>query len=374
VHFPLKPFDLAMNLPPSFVAGVLGDALWRPAHDGGETFAAVLERSLGTTICQEFYFPYAEKVWGVAPQELDAEQARRRVSAGSITKMVRKVLQSVPGLRPPGAGRFYYPKQGYGQISQAYADAARALGARIELGMPVVAVEIEAGRAVAVVAGQDGRQARVEARQIFSTIPAPALVRVLSPAAPGEVRAAAAALRYRAMILVYLILEQDRFTEYDAHYFPGVDVPIARLSEPKNYGLAGQPGVTLLCAELPCSPDDEWWGMSDEALGAVVSSALERVHLTPRGRIRSVATRRLREAYPLYVRGYRAHLDRLDEWLGGIDGLLVLGRQGLFVHDNTHHTLAMAYAASDCLDAAGRVDRTRWREHRRAFEAHVVED
>ena len=35
------------------------------------------------------------------------------------------------------------------------------------------------------------------------------------------------------MLLVYLVLETDRFTEFDAHYFPS-GVPFTRLSEPKN--------------------------------------------------------------------------------------------------------------------------------------------
>jgi hypothetical protein len=64
----------------------------------------------------------------------------------------------------------------------------------------------------------------------------------------------------------------------------------------------------------------------------------------------------------------------MDKWLGGIQGMLTLGRQGLFAHDNTHHTLAMAYAAVDCLSSKGVFDHARWAEHRKEFETHVVED
>jgi hypothetical protein len=64
----------------------------------------------------------------------------------------------------------------------------------------------------------------------------------------------------------------------------------------------------------------------------------------------------------------------MDRWLGGIDGVLTLGRQGLFAHDNTHHTLAMAYAAVGCLSPEGKFDHARWAEHRQEFETHVVED
>jgi len=54
--------------------------------------------------------------------------------------------------------------------------------------------------------------------------------------------------------------------------------------------------------------------------------------------------------------------------------VLTLGRQGLFAHDNTHHTLAMAYAAVGCLSPEGKFDHARWAEHRQEFETHVVED
>ena len=41
---------------------------------------------------------------------------------------------------------------------------------------------------------------------------------------------------------------------------------------------------------------------------------------------------------------------------------------------DTHHTLAMAYAAVKCLSPGGAFDYSRWAEHRKEFETHVVED
>jgi protoporphyrinogen oxidase len=373
VHFPLKPLDLALNLPWSFAAGVVRDAIVKPATDGN-TFAGVLERGLGRTICREFYFPYARKIWGVPPADLDPEQARRRVSAGSVGKMIRRVLNAVPGLKPPMSGRFFYPRRGFGQISEAFANAAQEAGARVLLRTPVTAVRTAGGRVTGVAAGGPSEPMELGADVVLSTIPIARLATSLSPTAPADVVSAAGALRSRAMILVYLVLDAGRFTEYDAHYFPGTDVAITRLSEPKNYGLAELEGRTVLCAELPCSIDDRVWSDTDEELGALVLDALRRVELPIRVPVRRAVTRRLREAYPIYTRGFRAHFDTVDRWLLDIEGLLSIGRQGLFAHDNTHHTLAMAYAACDCLDAGGTIDRAAWARHRAEFESHVVED
>ena len=64
----------------------------------------------------------------------------------------------------------------------------------------------------------------------------------------------------------------------------------------------------------------------------------------------------------------------MDRWLDGVEGVLTFGRQGLFAHDNTHHTLTMSYAAVNCFSPEGKFDHERWARYRKEFESHVVED
>jgi protoporphyrinogen oxidase len=383
IHFPLKPVDLALRLPPGFALGVAGDVSTKLLHrrnghtvsSDDESFASVLQKGLGQTICRDFYFPYARKIWGVEPTTLSAIQARRRVSAGSVTKMIRKVATAIPGLKPPGAGRFFYPRLGYGQISEAYATAARTAGADIRLGVSVTGIRLGDHSPQTITCKVNGETETLNADHVWSTIPITILARTLTPAPPSELLGAAEQLSFRAMILVYLVLEQDRFSEYDAHYFPGADIRITRLSEPKNYSASAEPvGRTVLCAELPCSVEDTEWSLDDTALGKLVCDSLATAGIPVRAPVSQVMTRRLRQAYPIYHQGYEAHLDALDDWLEGLDGVLTFGRQGLFAHDNTHHALYMAYSAVDCLDSQGRFDRARWAGYRRVFATHVVED
>jgi protoporphyrinogen oxidase len=378
IHFPLKPLDLISALPVSFAAGVAADSLYkllpRAKSSGEESFASVLEQGLGRTICRDFYFPYARKIWGVDPSTLDAVQARRRVAAGSIGKMIRKVAGALPGLKPKGKGTFFYPRRGFGEISTAYEKAAIAQGVHLLLNSRIRSIETRDHGIVGLRLAQDSGERCLETRHVLSTIPLPSLVQMIVPEAPAGILAGARSLEYRAMVLIYLVLDADRFTEYDAHYFPESGVAITRLSEPKNYGLCDRPGTTVLCAELPCAQRDTVWTAPDAELGNLVLRALEVAGLPVRAHVRRVEARRLAQAYPIYTRDYRQHFDRLDDWIGHIDGLVTFGRQGLFAHDNTHHTLAMAYAANQCLSDDGRFDRDRWAIHRREFESHVVED
>lgn len=375
LRFPLRPLDLVFNVPPAFAVGVGMDALpFRSRRNGADTFAQVLENKLGPTICREFYFPYAEKIWGLKPDQLSAEQAKRRVSAGSLGKMVRKAMAMIPGFRTATTGIFYYPRAGFGAISDAYANASKDAGAKLLLNSSVTGIAADGkGWRVNVATSRGSRS--IAASQVLSTIPVTALAGVVKqPAAPPEVLSAAKSLKYRAMLLIYLVLEQDQFTEYDAHYFPGTDVLITRLSEPKNYSLLGPKGSTVLCAELPCSQQDAVWSATPAALGALAIAALETAGLPVKSRLRHVEVRKLPQAYPIYTRDYACNLHVLDEWASGLEGIVSFGRQGLFAHDNTHHALAMAYALDESIGSDGALDGAQWAAHRQRFEKHVVED
>ncbi|MBW1767157.1 MAG: NAD(P)-binding protein, partial [Deltaproteobacteria bacterium] len=102
VRFPLKPLDFAMHLPPSFLGGIARDMVTKPfrrEEKDRHSFANVLLKGLGETICKTFYFPYARKLWGMPPEKIGAIQAHRRISAKSMGKIIRKALGVIPGLK-----------------------------------------------------------------------------------------------------------------------------------------------------------------------------------------------------------------------------------------------------------------------------------
>jgi protoporphyrinogen oxidase len=182
-------------------------------------------------------------------------------------------------------------------------------------------------------------------------------------------------MQFRGMILIYLVLQQGRFSEFDAHYFPEENIPISRLSEPKNYSATSEPhNRTVLCAELPCDPHSDTWAKTDAELGELVSQSLSDAGIPLGGQPLQVITRRLAHAYPIYKRGFEDDFALLDDWIQQFKNLVTFGRQGLFAHDNAHHALHMAYCAVDCIDNAGEFQWDRWRAYRQAFEKHVVED
>jgi protoporphyrinogen oxidase len=371
--------DLLLHADRRFVLGSLRDAVprfIRRSRDENGTYSSYLLERLGPTVCNSFYFPYARKIWGRTPDELSADQAYRRVSAGSFPKLLRKVFGMIPGQKRGEANHFYYPRRGYGQISEAFSEAAAMDGATHLMGCKVTRLmrpcRGEDFWKVEVDQGSDRRT--LEADHVWSTIPINVLARMMDPPPPSEVIEAANSLEYRAMLLIYLQLPVDQFTEYDAHYFPEAAISITRMSEPKNYvGSAHPHGRTTLCAELPCSPDEADWTKTEAELGALVADDLDRAGIPLSCKPDGIFVKRLRQAYPIYSLGYERQFSLLDDWSDQLPRLLSYGRQGLFAHDNTHHALAMAYAAADCL-VDGVFDSERWHAYRSVFETHVVED
>ena len=328
LRFPLRPAELVTKLPLRFAV----DAVRRNRVERTDTYAEVVRARFGTAMLEHFYGPYARKLWGVDPEHLSGEQARRRIAASSPTAILRRTLRRE---RP----HFWYPRTGFGAIVDAL---ARDVDVRLE----------------SEVTSLDD----LDADLVWSTIPITALARI----AGGP----ATALRFRALVLVYVVLDGRPYTSFDAHYLPGPETPLSWVSEPINYRRNPDDPLerTVLCAELPCDVGDEHWSMDDGALGALVARDLEGVDPV------DVVVRRLPAAYPIYDQRFELGVQELDEWLATRTDIVSFGRGGLFAHDNTHHALAEGEAVARCLGADGRWDAAAWSAAKARFAAHVVED
>jgi len=392
VAFPLKPADLARSMPTTWLLRVVRDTALSPVRARGTnpptSYADSLRTSLGPTAYDTLYAPYAEKLWGLPGERIDPEQARVRVSADTVPKVAARVIRSsatrlaqrvLPGLQRAAAPRgstFLYPRRGFGQIVEALEQAAREAGVHLATDTTVTSIAPPArpdGEELVTIITSDGTTWR--APTVLSTVPVPLLARLSDPPPPASVVEDATALRFRAMVLVYLTHDAAPWSSFDAHYLPGRGTPITRISEPANYrDSADDPDErSVICVEIPCEVGDDIWSATDEELGAVVDRAITDFDLPPL-RCTGVESRRLRSVYPVYEHGFAPRLARLEAWADGLSGVTTLGRSGLFAHDNTHHALIMAAAVADCLDDRGRLDAARWRDARESFRAHVVED
>ena len=386
VRFPLTLGDSLKHLPLSFLAGLTVDMIRLPFQTGlapRRTFADELLSSLGSTICRSFYFPFSEKLWGLPPERLSADQARRRVTQKGIVPLIRKVIGAGIPFRRNTTGRYYYPRKGYGQISDAMAEEVRRLGGTILLSTRPGDIQSRENGRFAIRTESRGLDSAARwqadslmtADLLFSTIPIHALVNALNQKPPASVTQAVSALRYRCLVLVYLILETPRFSPFECHYFPERRFIFSRISEPKHYSAVDTPkNATGLCAEIPCWKQDSAWDDPDERLGAKVIADLRESGMPVTVPVRTVFTKRLSNAYPVYALDYARNLNRVERYLEGIPNLIRLGRQAIFLHDNIHHALAMGALAADCVRSDGGYNIERWRAAGEQFLSYTVED
>lgn len=365
LKFPLALGNLAKTLPPPFLARIGRDMAVGLVRKGKERNAGeAIANRLGPTVAEHFYTPYLVKLWGAPPEELSVELADRRVAMRSQLDVVKKALKN----RKQGGGKYLYPRRGFGQISEAVADAAVAAGADLRLRTGVTGLTLHDDSVEVAVDGGES----ITAGTVLSSLPVSAIASMAG--APDEVIAAGQRLKHRAMVLCYLVFDVDRLTTFDAHYFPGLETPVTRLSEPKNFRDGYDPaGVTVLCAELPCWEGDETWTASADELAARVMETL-----APMGfdfpPLAAADVRRIPKCYPAYTGTYEQDQAIVEGWVDEQDRLLAFGRQGLFATDNTHHVLQMGWDAAGVLRADGTVDRVAWAPLRAGYRDNVVED
>ena len=371
IGFPLRAPELARAVPLPSAARIARDVLAQPLRrpTGPESYASVLSSSLGPELYMAMYEPYARKLWGLPGHEIDAEQARVRVTADTPWKVAARVLKK----QGNGQGRvFHYPRKGFGQIPEALAAAGVEAGVDLRCGAEVTELDVRDG-GVTVRTGDGGVH---ETARVFSTVPLPVLARLTAtPKPPPDAVQNASVLRFRAMVLVYLVHEGGRWSPFDAHYLPGPQTAVTRVSEPANYRVSADDPAdrSVLCAEIPCSPGDSTWTAPDDVLAGLVEDALAATGLPPvRGA--GVTVRRLPHVYPVYERGFANRLTGLETWAAALPHVTTFGRLGLFAHDNTHHALVMADAAVEALQPGGGWDSEAWSAARERFRGHVVED
>ncbi len=326
--------------------------------EGGH-FGSEAARRLGRHAARVLYEPAARKVWGLEPEALDASLGRARVQKSGPLAVVRAAL----GRGGSSAGRrYFYPEGGFGALAEGLAEQVRRAGGEVRCGAAAEGLVVERGRVRSVLV--EGEELPTEA--VVATAPLPRLCQWVGRAEAAE------GLDYRALTLLYLVLERDRATPRDVHYFADERIPANRLFEAKGFtGGAGPMGRTVVGFDLPCAPGDATWTATAEELAERVRPALERAGLAE-VEVRGAHVRRMATAYPLYRKGFVEARTRALDALVEVGNLYPVGRNALFVHDNVHHAcnagLSVGRALMDGADSGV------WRSRQEPFLQSRIED
>lgn len=308
----------------------------------------------GRRLYRIFFREYSEKLWGRPCAHLTVDFARQRIRRMSLGQAVLAAVW--PGYRQRHRSLnpvFPHPQKGAGSVYENLARALVKRGVVIRLNQPVERIETGPGRKVRGVLCRGERKIRPFSR-VVSTMPLPHLLRGL-PDVPRKVRCAAERLHFRHTIFVYLWLprEENLFAEQWLYIQSG-GLRLGRVTNYKNWGdnLNRDAPGTILGAEFWTGPEEEFWRESDHKLMNLARQEMVAAQILPPGAVVAAGeVIRKKNIYPVYAHGYREELDRVEDWLGGLEGLRAVGRYGSFHYNNQDHSLAMGRQASRQLAA-----------------------
>ena len=173
---------------------------------------------------------------------------------------------------------FYYPKLGIVEISNKLADDIKKGGNEILLN--TVPVKIDTKNHEIMLKTNSGESQIKPYSNLISTIPLQDLLALLDPLPPKEVIAAASALRYRNLILFYIVINKNRLFEDSFIFYPEEKYVFNRISEQKGFSESMvPPDKTVLCVEVTCSENDEIWKSQDDIVYTKIIEGLKEAHI-----------------------------------------------------------------------------------------------
>ncbi|MFF0152797.1 NAD(P)/FAD-dependent oxidoreductase [Micromonospora sp. NPDC005203] len=354
-NYPLSAVNALRNLGLAEAVRCLGSyahARLRPPRDQSH-FEGWVSARFGWRLYSIFFKTYTEKVWGMPADRLQADWAAQRIKNLSLATAIRNAL--LPRRRRTDVTslieEFQYPKYGPGMMWERCAEQVCRRGGQLSTGIRVTAVhrDPERRRAISVtVNGADGQRTE-PADDVISSMPISELVSVLRPAAPPEVLACAADLRYRDFLTVALVVPAE-FSFPDNWIY--VHDPGVRVGRIQNFGSWSpylvKDGRTCLGLEYFVFEDDEMWRTPDADLVALATAELERLGLVRPAVVEAGYVVRMPKAYPVYDERYQHNVDVIRAWLAeAVPNVHPVGRNGMHRYNNQDHSMLTAMLTAE---------------------------
>jgi len=333
------------------------------------TFEDWVTRRFGRVLYEIYFKPYTEKVWGLRCDQLSADWAAQRISVPNLADTVRGAMFPPKNPAPTAIRQFYYPRLGYGTISDRLADAIAADRQDVWTSTSLASLRFRGAEAEVEVRDAAGKVRVVRCGHVISTIPLDTLLGAMSRE-PGIAEVAAdARLAYRGLVLVYLGVAKAQLSPDSWTYFPSPELLFGRTHEPKNWSAAMVPGpdVTSLALEIFSSPGEPAWESPDADLVERAVGELIELGWLRRGDVTRSWVLRAPNAYPVQDIGYRDRLARVRTALNRFPQLRLVGRTGAFSYMNVDGVVEDCFRLAAELDLNGRggvrplmADTARW--------------
>jgi protoporphyrinogen oxidase len=353
LSYPLKIKEILKNLPFLTVISTGLEVVFNRVSkqdSNTDSLEQWMSRRFGKTLFQSFYSPYIRKCNGLPPDEVAADWAieRSHVTGNNLLEIFWKRFKTAlskkseaPNLPSSDQITAYYPKKGAGEITDSLTERIQDRGGLIHLKSRLNKLAVENGSVNWISIIKENQEIKLKADHYISTIPLPGLIKKISPPVSPSHLEAADYLKYRDLILMYLIINQPHVLDCIEIYFADDDVIFKRIYEPKTLSdYMAPPNKTSLCLEICCNETDTF---SEERLYEKVITNLSQARIVTPDKVSHYFTVRLPHAYPIYRQGFKEKVNLLLGDIEAIINLTTIGRQGIFkYHAMTNETMEMS--------------------------------
>lgn len=354
-YYPLRPFDVLFKL--GFWNSFLILVSYLYAHmfslKEERTFEQWISKRFGKRLYRTFFKTYTEKVWGVPCSEIRAEWAAQRIKGLSLLSVLKNALirtQNNDGNRAvikTLIDGFDYPKLGPGMMWQAVAEIVEKNLSQVYLRAEVEGILWNKNRVESLEIKLNGQKELVHGTHFISSMPIRELIQKFEPGVPEEVLKAANTLKYRDFIMIALIVNQRNVFPDNWIYIHDPAVKLGRVQNFKNWSpyMVPDPDKTCLGLEYFCFEAGELWMMTDQELIELGKRELAILGLVQACDVEDGKVVRMPKAYPVYDSSYRKLLRLVRQFLGQIENLQLVGRNGMHRYNNQDHSMLTAMLA-----------------------------
>jgi protoporphyrinogen oxidase len=300
--YPITPWRLAAGLPlrSTIAYGLSYICRGRQQADNLQSLCAA---RYGPLFAERFIGGYTARLLGLPFDGIAAKYGYRKIGLGND----RDAEGSAHGHR-----RIGYPARG-GFGGELVATLLGGGQGSLRQDTEVTGIEQNGNRVTAVVFENCGVRHRMEVDGVVSTLPIPALVRILG----GH-----SCLRMQPLAILYGLLDVERATSFHFQYVFEGDLPCTRITEFRHFGCAGALRHSVVAVEVPgtlaTNPEDLF-----EKL---------RVRRIISGRLKDMRVLQEPEAYPVWSVGFEDELAKATRVVRRFKNLRTVGRGGTFEH------------------------------------------
>ena len=349
-YYPLKPFDALFKLGiwQAFlcVLSYMKEKIKPTKQDG--SFEAWVTARFGSRLYSIFFKTYSEKLWGIPCTELDEDFAAQRIKKLSLFEAVKNALFSgKKNKHKTLVDQFAYPIGGTGMVYEKMKTYIENNGGKVICSSPVKKVSAGEGKTPSI---ELMRGEEINFDHVISSMPITHLVKNL-PNVPEDVIKAATDLKFRNTILVYLKVEGENVFPDNWLYVHANDLQMGRITNFCNWVPEVNQGEksTIVALEYWAYNEDEIWNATDEELIELGKKELRVTGLIKDLDISEGYIIKIPKCYPVYSKGYKEPLQKVEDYLGNVENLSVIGRYGSFKYNNQDHSILMGLLAADNL-------------------------